>query len=221
MNIHQVYFDDSQRVNLNNEFIPFRNIPNMETPYPQFYEYPIFKFLQNKYEEEKYNGLWGYVSWRFQQKLQRFYPNLTPADYCQWIIDNPGYDFYHMNVVWRETELFDNIFFQGEKCHPGLLGFFTRLVHLKGWDFDLHKKYDPEYSLTCHYYVMNTKTWRQWLSFLDDTFEFVKSDAQLYNYANRESRHRNSPWYNWAFIAERIITIWIHLNPQVKFLAYK
>lgn len=221
MYIHQVYYNESQLPKLHPGFIPFNNIPNMDTPYRQFYEYPILKYLQLKYVRDKYDGLWGYVSWRFEEKLKSCRSHLTAKDYCNWIEKNPGYDFYHLNTLSCHLRNFNyNVFEQGEYCHPGMIDFFNRLINLRGWNFDL-LNYDPQFSMTCHYYVMTTKTWGDWLTFLDDTLEFVKTDSLLLTYADGDSKHRNNPWCNWAFIAERLITIWVHLNPQVKFLAYK
>lgn len=221
--LHQVFYDLNQIQHLDQLCcIPYANIPAKQSQYPGFFEYPILKELQKNYTDIGYSGLWGYISWRFNEKVQaawhETHGEITTKDFVSWINNNPGYNFYHLNVCGESVG--GNLIVDGEKYHPGIVSFFQRLVELKQWEFDVTAVMEPKYVITCHYYVMHNKMWSDWLLFLDEIFEFIKTDNFLYSFANGSSVHRDVPWNNWVFIAERLISIWTYINPQVRVLAY-
>src|SRR5690606_1089551 len=93
---------------------PLDNILNLK---PEQREYSLFKeiFENQKFlsGDTRYSGIF---SLKFEEKT-----HLKIAQFMQWIKEHPGYDVYHINPFPHLEQIFYNVWWHGEFCHPGIL----------------------------------------------------------------------------------------------------
>lgn len=205
--LYQAYYEESQKANLDPIFCSFDNTKN-ETPHLR--EYPMWKKLYQIHGGTM--AYWGLLSWRWLDKTK-----LPPVEFKQWILDNPGYDVYHIDPFLDVSISYPNIWVQGDRWHPGMINYCNRLLPKLGINKRIEEiVYKPEDFATCNYYVGNTKFWGSFLKFLDEVIEISQNDPELNHYLFEDKRLYNGAMIpSFAFVAERLFSLHNYLKKSI------
>lgn len=164
MNIYQIYYDDSQLVNLEPEFIPFNNEGKA---YPFNYEYAVFFELFQKNDWQKSDHC-GALSWKFRSKT-----GLSGKELIQRINEAPEYDVYVINP-FPELLVYSSVWEQGDDFHPQLRNLSKLLLQEVGYDpamLDLPTA--PRNLCYCNYWVANKNFWDAYIAFLTPIWKYI------------------------------------------------
>ena len=208
LHLYQSYYQKDQENTLNSIFIPYDNTKN-ETP--ELREYPMWKAL---YEKHKGTMVyWGLLSWRWLDKTK-----LPAEEFKQWILDNPGYDVYHIDPFLDVSVSYPNIWIQGDRWHPGMINFCNRLFPKIGINKPVESIiYKPKDFATCNYFVGNTLFWGSYLKFLDEVIEICQNDPELNHYMFEDKRLYNGAMIpSFSFIVERLFSLHNFTKPKIK-----
>ena len=205
--IYQDYYMEEQKTLLDPAFIYYNNMENLT---PQLREYPIIKDLFQRHRGS--NDLWGAVSSRWYEKTR-----IVGHEFKQWIVDNPGYDCYHIDP-YPENLMHQNPWVQGEQWHEGMVDFANKLFPMIGLYTrceSLVLKADD--FATTGYYVGNTKFWTEWMLFLDSTLVLCSQHSDLYSYLYLKGGIYNGTGIiNFPFVVERLRCIFYILHREIK-----
>lgn len=206
--LYQAYYEESQKNTLDSSFTPYDNTENKS---PELREYPLWKKLY-----ERHGGTlsyWGLLSWRWFDKTK-----LPPEEFKQWILDNPGYDVYHIDPFLHVSVSSKNIFEQGEQWHPGMLNCCNKLFPKLGINVKVEDIiYQPKHFATCNYFVGNTFFWSNYLKFLDQVVDISQTDDEIKNYMFEDKRLYNGAMIpSFAFMIERMFSLYLYFNQTIK-----
>lgn len=206
--VYQTFYNPKQYKVLDPAFIPFNNIAN---EHPELYEHPLFIKLHEKHIN--FRGHWGMVSWRWKEKT-----NVTGDKFIRWMKENPGYDMYHIAPHSDAIGYFNNTFTQGEVHHPGIINYTNKLLEAFGYRMNIKDIVFPlNIMSTCLYYIGNAKFWDNWLSYIDTCLEISKRDQSMHDFLYVEkSFHRENWVINYPFVIERLVSLFLYFNPQIK-----
>lgn len=210
MRIYQAFFKPSQVASLDKEFIPYNNLKNEE---PLLHEYPLLLDLYDK--NQGYDGYWGMVSAKFKEKT-----GIDGQTAKNLINHNPGYDVYHYNPFPKQAQAYINPFVQADHYyHPGMVDYVNKLLIELGYDLDIkYIKIDADHFMYCSYYVGNFKFWSRWIPFLQTCIFVSNKEPDLKNYLyGYTSKHGDSEnFFNFPFVVERLVSLFVHLNSDIK-----
>jgi hypothetical protein len=212
LQIYQAYYKQEQLPNLDPAFIPYDNTDN---PLPHLREYPMWQKLFHKHKDT--DAYWGLMSWLWFTKTN------TPATTFQkWMLDNPGYDVYHIDPFPDLPNQFVNIWTQGDVWCPGMNDFCNRLFPKLGIETRVEEyQYTPEEFATCNYFVGNDKFWKNYLSFLDLCLKLIREDEAMNDYIYKRGGMYNGHFVpNFPFVTERLFSLHNILNPNVTVKKY-
>lgn len=189
-------------------FIPLDNTINER---PDLREYPFQKKLFHKHKNS--DDYWGLVSAKWSEKT-----HLSGREFSQWILDNPGYDMYHIDPNIHESVCYHNLWVQGERVHEGpMINFAIRLFEKMNMPIDITElSVKPEYSTTTSYHIGNAKFWKEWYLFLDYALVVCSQDEELYNFLYKTIPLHNTvkvpelPFF--IFVVERLLTMFLIMN---------
>jgi hypothetical protein len=190
-------------------FIPLDNTVNTK---PHLFEYPIQKKLFLKHKDSDY--YWGLVSSRWTEKTF-----LDGKVFKQWILDNPGYDVYHIDPNISQSILYHNLWVQGEIVHEGpLMDFAIKLFDQMGMPINVRDlSIKPEHFATTSFHIGNSKFWKEWYLFVDYALVLCSQDDELYNFLYKvPAKHRDSTVPFFTFVVERLLTMFFMMNTTVK-----
>lgn len=197
--LYQSYYSEEQLNKLNPVFIPYNNLNN---PKPLLREYPMWK---NLYEEHKgTDAYWGLLSWRWLEKTQ-----LEPDVFRDWILDNQGYDVYHIDPFLDVAVTHTNIWTQGDIWVPGMIDFCNRLLPKLNVDKKIEDfVYHPEDFATCNYFVGNEKFWRSFITFIDHCLNIIEDDEEMKYYMYDKTIPYNGHQVpGFPFVNERLFSL--------------
>jgi len=212
LQIYQAYYKQEQLLHLDPVFIPYDNTDN---PLPHLREYPMWQKLFHKHKDT--DAYWGLMSWLWFTKT-----NLPAATFQQWMLDNPGYDVYHIDPFPDLPHQYVNIWTQGDRWCPGMNDFCNRLFpKLNIFTRVEEYKYTPEQFATCNYFVGNDNFWKNYLSFLDLCLKHIHADEALDDYIYERGGMYNGHFVpNFPFVMERLFSLHNILNPNVTVKKY-
>jgi hypothetical protein len=212
--IGQIYYAPSQLNSLESAFAPFDNTLN---PNREWAEYHVF--------EEQYTkgipfraDLTGFVSWKFGRKT-----GITGERFLEFIEQNPDYDVYFIDPFPMERHLFANVWLQGEFYHPGILRFSVEILRRAGYQFDLqHWQQQPNSFAFCNYWAGSHKFWKGYMEFTSRIARILRSELteKERDFLHSIASKTNNFSYI-AFIMERMFSVHLALNPEIKFCAYE
>jgi hypothetical protein len=212
LQIYQAYYKQEQIVHLDPAFIPYDNTINAQ---PHLREYPMWQKLYEKHKDS--DAYWGLMSWLWFEKTK------TSSDiFKDWILENPGYDVYHIDPFPDLPHQYKNIWIQGNVWCPGMLDFcnilFPKLgIETRVEDFDNL----PIDFATCNYFVGNSKFWTNYLNFLDKCLKICADDPTLNEYIYEKGGMYNGHFVpNFPFVVERLFSLHNILNRQIKVRKY-
>lgn len=206
--IYQTYYEESQKEKLDVNFIPFNNIKNKN---PELREYPLWKSLYLKHRNT--DAYWGLLSWRWFEKT-----HLDSKEFKSWILNNPGYDVYHIDPFLDIALNYKNIFIQGERWRPGILSccnlLFPKLgINMKAEDIE----YKPDDFATCNYFIGNSIFWENYILFLDKVIEISKEDLEIKKCMFEDKQPYNGIAIpNFCFIVERLFSLYCYIDKSLK-----
>lgn len=209
--IFQIFYLQSQVSKLEPEFIPYSNIAN---PRPEWCEYHVFH--KEYHSQTCDHGMTGFLSWKFGQKT-----GLSGARFLAWIEDNPGYDVYFVNPFpQRLQKLRPNVWYQAERCHPGLTDMAEMLLAKAGYKLNLRRlRMDEQTVAYCNFWVATPGFWQRYMEFTEPVYEIVeygltkKEKASLFSPADRVSRLCYIP-----YIFERLFSTLLCVDKSIRVL---
>lgn len=203
--IYQMFHRKEDISKLDPAFIPLDNTINAK---PHLFEYPIQKKLFLKHKDSDY--YWGLVSSKWYEKTC-----LSGEVFKQWILDNPGYDVYHIDPNVTQSIFYHNLWVQGEETHKGpMMDFANKMFAEMGHSIDVRNlSIKPEYFTTTSFHIGNSKFWKEWYLFLDHALVTCSQNEELHNFLyNTMAVHRESKVPFFTFVVERLLTIFFITN---------
>jgi len=197
--LYQSYYSEEQLSKLSPVFIPYNNLIN---PKPLLREYPMWKQL---YENHKgTDAYWGFLSWRWMEKT-----HLEPEVFREWILNNPGYDVYHIDPFLDVAATHTNIWTQGDIWVPGMIDFCNRLFPKLGINTKVEDYvYHPDDFATCNYYIGNENFWKSFISFLDECLNIIEDDPEMKHYMYEKTISYNGNQVpGFPFVTERLFSL--------------
>ena len=221
MKIYQIYYNKSQRSSMDAGFIPYDNTLN---PKPHLAEWYVWN---KEYDNNKNEDYWGFLSWKFKQKM-----NIDSNVVKYAIAQNPGYDCYIFNPCVIAEAMFINPWMQSKMYLPELPSianeFLKRIGALTEGNVE-DDMMDRTKTLYCSYIIGNDKFWSNYLAMSKQIFQIATDDNTfmekmfLPNKVERSSlmernRHARLPLF--PFFQERLVSTFLQYS-DLKVYAYK
>lgn len=201
--IYQIYYDSKTKAALDPAFIPLDNTANER---PDWFEFWVIRsFLRSSKLDE--NQLYGFLSPSFNRKT-----GLRGSDLLAFLGQVPA----EIEVVlfshgWDQIAYYQNVFEQGDYCHPGLLEASEKFFNEIGFQVDLKSLVGHSMnSVFSNYFVAKPKFWMEWLEVADKLWnvcEFTHGAAAkllnssgLYQSGDQEVSLK-------VFLQERIVSL--------------
>lgn len=211
--LYQAYYEKEQIKHLDPVCIPYDNLANAN---PTLREYP---FIKNLYEIHAKNldDYWGLLSWRWYDKTK-----LEMKEFRDWILDNPGYDVYHLDPFLDVAATHLNLWTQGDIWVPGMIDFCDKFLPKLNLPVDVRKwMYHPNDFATCNYHVGNNVFWKSFITFVDDCLNIIESDPDLKYYMyDKKIPYNGAMLPGFIFVIERLFSVHSMLNRQIKVKKY-
>ena len=171
--IHQIFYNDATRAQLDAGFIPLDNSNGRA----DWYEFGAIRdFLHaNSLDEQVY---YGFFSPKFNDKT-----GLTSTQWLEFIRANyrADVDAFVVSPVWSHTAFFRNVFEQGEFFHNGLWAAATEFFSRAQVAVDLNQLITHSQNTAFANYIVAKPTfWRQWLILADALFAIAEAGADEY-----------------------------------------
>lgn len=202
--IHQIYYDDASRSQLDPGFIP---LDNSNSPHSDWYEFwAIRKYLLT---HELQEGHWyGFLSPKFASKT-----GLTSQQVFNFLshADSQGADVGLALCYYREIAFYWNCFEQGDRIHPGLVDTTIEWLKESGFSSDIRQIVNHTGNFTyCNFIFGKKKYWTAWLKLAETLFAVAEGKSStLKDQLNSRTRHagklQSVPMK--VFIQERIPSI--------------
>lgn len=174
INIHQIFYNDETRAQLDARFIALDNTDNAR---PDWYEYwPIRQFLLSTNLDE--SAYYGFLSPSFSAKT-----GLTSHDVFAFIGQNlkPDTDAFVFSPFWAHTVFFRNVFVQGDISHKGLMMSAQEFLRRADYSADLEALVThSQNTVHSNYIVAKPAYWRQWLSLTEKLFAIAEGAQDDY-----------------------------------------
>lgn len=211
--IHQIYYKSEQEPFLEEAFVPYNNIVNEN---PEWHEYWIFykNYKEKPITNDEHRG---YVSWKFRQKTQ-----VEGSQFKDFILQNPGFDVYFINPFYMNAFLFQNVWYQAEHYHPGIMEFVQNLFNKLNYQIDIYKMVNTEENtLFCNYWVGNKKFWDSFMEFTIPIYNYINNSLTKEEYEfihSRADQQINASYI--AFVMERMFSTFMVLDNNVSSISY-
>jgi hypothetical protein len=199
LQIYQAFYKQEQVPHLDPAFITYDNTINAQ---PHLREYPMWQKLLDKHKDS--DAYWGLMSWLWFEKTR------IPAQiFKDWMLENPGFDVYHIDPFPELPHQYANIWTQGEVWCPGMVDFCNRLFPKLGIETRVEDYiYAPFDFATCNYFVGNSKFWTNYMAFLDKCLKLCAEDPALNEYIYVKGKEYNGHFVpNFPFVTERLFSL--------------
>lgn len=213
--VYQIYYNDEQLKFLDRNFIPYNNSDmDNDTIFNQR-EFPVMlKFKDNECTHDE--QLTGFVSWKFQDKVQ-----MTGTKLFDKINHESGYsDVYFADCGKRSCS---NVWLHGEKYHPGIINFTQEIFNDLGYNIDLKNiKHSLDKKCFCNFIIGNKYFWKKYFTFVEPVFDYINNHLSfdqkkiLNKQADRKIKSNLTP-----FIIERMFTTLIHVDHTIMYTRIK
>jgi hypothetical protein len=205
INIYQIYYDSGSKAMLEPGYLPLDNSANER---PDWYElWPIRKFLiETKLED---NSWYGFLSPKFGLKT-----GISSQDLLNFV-NQFGSEAEVILVpvwAWDAIAFNQNIFFQGDLDHPGLLEDTQKFLSNIKLNVNLNELVTHSgNSVFNNAIIAKPKFWMQWLHLIDQFYHYaedpINTDAEL---LRRQTTYGLGHAPMKAFIQERLSAIVLH-----------
>jgi hypothetical protein len=162
--------------------------------------------------------LTGILSPKFNEKTQ-----ISGREFLAFIKKNPGYDVYFVNPFPQNAYYTYNVWYHGELAHPGFMALAAILFEHAGYDpIVMSEARDAHATLLySSYWVGNQRFWNGYIGMV----------TRLMDTLGRMPHRLLSRFYSTAsydfgtvsylpFIFERTFSTYLHINPEIRALAY-
>jgi hypothetical protein len=203
ISIYQIFYQDSQRVELDPAFTPYDNKGKV---YPYNFEYAVFFDLANKIDWAQ-TGYAGTTSWKFRQKT-----GLSGSSVLEHIAAHPGADIYFVNPA-PELCIYRSVWEHGSEYHPNIIELTSRLFRKCGYPTEiLHKETPPNLTAYCNYWVANKKFWDAYIEFLQPLWDYILTadDDLMAALKQNADPYIKAPYL--PFIFERLFSTFLSQN---------
>lgn len=207
--LHQIYYQAPQLNHLDPAFIPYCNVAN---PRPEWCEYHVFRSAYHA--GSCCQGITGFVSWKFSQKT-----GVTGAAFREWILANPGHDVYFINpfpqLVRKRRP---NVWYQGDRYHPGISAIAQELFERLGYDIDLRALRMGEKEIAyCNYWAGTPAFWGRYMAFCEPFHDLIENGLDDENRAKllRRADAQNDICYI-PYLFERLFSTLLCLDESIR-----
>lgn len=206
--IFQIYYRPDLVQHLDPAFTPLDNTAN---PRPELREWDVWD-REHETILEKGLDLWGFVSWKFKEKI-----GITGQQALDFINANLDYDVYLFNPCIVNECLFVNSWEQGDIHHPNISNIGDSFLEKLGYDSPQVKSIllDRNKTVFANYVVGNRKFWTEFMKFSRSLFTEAKKDPifhhQVFGAGLSRYAHDNS-LPNFTFLIERLIPTFLELE---------
>ena len=172
INIYQIFHQPELAALLDPAFLPFDHCDyteqNPETS-NLLREWPILRDIGYKRAVEDKADVWGFVSYKFQEKT-----NLIGQQFIDFINDNPDNDVWFMEPRYVPANPFMNPWVQGDMFHPGISSIANHIIKVDGQSIDVRKIPMP---LCWYNFFAGTEIfWQKWFSIVDAMLSIADRD---------------------------------------------
>lgn len=205
INIYQAYYQESQKVHLFPNVIPFDNTVN---EFPELREYPLMKKVADLARKDQAN-YWGLISWKFKQKIGQ------DDNIIQNMINkNPGHDVYFVNAAPIIESFFANPWYHGEWHHKGIMDIASDGLDRMGFTGNIivSALYPRNKVMYANYIIGNDKFWTEMFQFIDTFFGVASHDTELKAKIWSPAGYSGDPKLSYfIFLVERLIPTFLVL----------
>ena len=208
--VYQIYYDDSQRTKLDEEFIPLYSKPYGDI-ITRERETAVIRHI---YESGAYksNTYTGCVSWKFKEKTR-----LSASQFLRHIDVHSDNDVYFASCGQRQ---YSNIWIQGEKYHPGIIELTQHILDNCNININIRElEHKRDMTSFCNFWVGSQKFWVKYFNFIQPVLEYIDNDLPdkykklLHIQADKKIKSNIFP-----FIYERILTTLLSIDSSIKYI---
>ncbi|MDJ0610071.1 MAG: hypothetical protein QNJ67_13935 [Kiloniellales bacterium] len=204
--IYQIHYKPALRRYLDPAFIPYENFKNER---PEWREFHIFRkeWLAGTMDRHSYTG---FFSWKFRQKAQ-----IEGQSLLDFARANRGADCYFLNPFPFALIEYQNVWLQGEYCHPGLIATTEEIFRKLGYNTQLSQEiHGSDVACYCNFWFATPKFWNAYMKFCLPVYDYIENKASeeersvLWAQADKKSDATMVP-----YIFERLFTQFISTEP--------
>jgi hypothetical protein len=131
-------------------------------------------------------------------------------------------DVVSFSPFWDLSSIFKNIFEQGDFFHPSLSNVCQQFCDQYAAGLNTHHVIThSQNTIFCNYFLAKKKFWIEWLHLGEKLFHCAENDnSQLARALNQTTTYGIQQLPMKIFVQERIATITLLLNSEIKCLAY-
>lgn len=213
--IHQIFYDEKTRAELDHGFIPLDNLANERPDWREYW--PIRRyFLDSDLDEESF---YGFLSPAFQTKT-----GATAVEVHRFMDDavRSNVDVAIFSPFLDLQAMFLNVFEQGDYFHPGLLGTTQEFLNEIGLRVEVKELVmDWRNSVFCNYFAAKPRFWAKWLALTESLFQIAERPSnRLYDPLNSEASMRGGGVLLKVFIMERLASFLLATNSDLVSKSY-
>ncbi|MBO9536362.1 hypothetical protein [Herbaspirillum sp.] len=212
-NILQIHYDDASRKMLDPGFTPLEIVGN---PRPDWREYWGIRnyFLNNVLNEDEY---YGFLSPAFRNKT-----HLSAEQVEVFMENNPGHDVYTFSPMIQEAACYLNVFEQGNRHHPGLIGVAEAFSSSIGLSVNLKTLVnDFRTTVFCNYIIAKPVFWEKWFTINERLFEIAENkQGRLGEQLTAVTDYSKAQVQMKVFMMERTASLILALSPELSIAAY-
>jgi len=212
--IYQICYSEETLAQLPEGFISLDNTDNARPDWREYW--PIRNFLINNYLSD--DVLYGFLSPKFQSKT------LLNHNSMQRFLDlhYQDEDIVTFSPFWDLTSIFKNVFEQGDFFHPGLADICQLFCNQFAAGLDTQNAIThSQNTIFCNYFLAKKNFWSEWLNLGEKLFQCAEHNSNpLAQELNKSTTYGIQQLPMKIFVQERIATIALLLNSEIKCLAY-
>lgn len=202
LTVRQIYYNEETRSLCDPAFVPLDNTAN---PRPDWYElWPILQFFRQNPPQD---GQWyGFLSPQFQKKL-----NMSGAQFLGFLSSLDGRPADSVTVLkeWDQVTWFQNVFFQGEHHHKGLLSVSQAFLKQASWPLNLNEYMGHSANTVfSNYLVASARFWRLWVYLAESLVAMVEDSRHpLHAVLKAQTKYGAGQAGRFVFLQERLSNI--------------
>ncbi|MEI6238819.1 MAG: hypothetical protein WCR51_00370 [Planctomycetia bacterium] len=210
--IHQIFYDDKTRAQLDPGFLPLDNTANLRPDWSEYWPIRRFVLANNFFRDAGY----GFLSPKFGAKT-----GLTAADVHRFIAEEEA-DVFLFSPWLDESAMVLNVFQQAALHDPGIPTLFAEVLAQFAPGIDtLRLVMDSRHVVFCNYFVARPTFWQRWFSLCEPIFHLCEHGddrlaARLRALVPHDGRQNPAK----VFLIERVASFILATESRWKVRAY-
>lgn len=204
--IHQIFYSDETRRQLDPGFIPLDNLTNERPDWREYW--PIRRYLLDHPPEG--DGFIGFFSPKFREKTA-----LSADDVKTFVSELPREtDVVLFSPFFDQIAAYWNVFEHGMNHHPGMFETFklTSEALVPGVILETLVT-DSRNTVFSNFFVARTPFWKEWLAKNEMLFSIAEDGASgLAKRLNEKVNYRDERVHAKVFVMERVATLMLATN---------